>query len=96
MTKEEVIETISGVKHPVINFSLLDLGIVKNIRVEDDKVKITFAFPFPHIPIKDILVNLVDQAMQSIGVDVEYDFTVMNEEERARFIRMEMEGWKGG
>jgi len=33
--------------------------------------------------------------MQSIGVDVEYDFTVMNEEERARFMRMEMEGWKG-
>jgi len=29
--------------------------------------------------------------MQSIGVDVEYDSAVMNEEERARFMRMEME-----
>jgi len=29
MTKEEVIKAISDVKHPAIDHSLLDLGIVK-------------------------------------------------------------------
>jgi metal-sulfur cluster biosynthetic enzyme len=81
--------------HPAINFSLLDLGIVQNVRVEDDKAKITFAFPFPNIPIKDMLVNFIDQPLKAIGVNADYDFTVMNDEERAKFLRMETEGWKG-
>ncbi len=95
MTKEEVIKAISDVKHPAIDHSLLDLGIVKNVRVEDDKVKITFSFPFPKIPITDMLVNSIDQPLQSIGINAEYDFTVMDEKERAEFLRMEKEAWRG-
>jgi ATP-binding protein involved in chromosome partitioning len=95
MTKEEVIKAISDVKHTAIDHSLLDLGIVKNVRVEDDKVKITFSFPFPQIPIADMLVNSIDQPLQSIGINAEYDFTVMDEKERAEFLRMEKEAWRG-
>ena len=95
MTKEEVIKAISDVKHPAIDHSLLDLGIVKNVRVEDDKVKITFSFPFPKIPITDMLVSSIDQPLQSIGINAEYDFTVMDEKERAEFLRMEKEAWRG-
>lgn len=95
MTKEGVIKAISDVKHPAIDHSLLDLGIVKNVRVEDDKVKITFSFPFPQIPITDMLVNSIDQPLQSIGINAEYDFTVMDEKERAEFLRMEKEAWRG-
>ena len=94
MTKEEVIEIISDVKHPAIDHSLLDLGIVKDVRVEDDKVKITFSFPFPQVPIRDMLINSIDQTLQSIGVNAEYDFTEMDEKERAEFLRMEKEGWR--
>ena len=95
MTKEEVIEIISDVKHPAIDYSLIDLGIVKNIRVEDDKVKITFSLPFPQVPIKDMLVNSIDQTLQSGGVNADYDFILMDEKERAEFLRMEQEAWKG-
>ena len=95
MTKEEVIEIISDVKHPAIDYSLIDLGIVKNIRVEDDKVKITFSLPFPQVPIKDMLMNSIDQTLQSSGVNADYDFTVMDEKERTKFLRMEQEAWKG-
>jgi len=95
MTKEEVIEIISDVKHPAIDYSLIDLGIVKNIRVENDKVKITFSLPFPQIPIKDMLVNSIDQTLQSSGINADYDFTLMDEKEKAEFLRMETEAWKG-
>ena len=94
MTKEEIMKTISDVKHPAIDHSLLDLGIVKNVRVEDDKVKITFSFPFSQIPIRDMLINSIDQTLQSIGVNADYDFTEMDEKERAEFLRMEKEAWR--
>ena len=95
MTKEEVIEIISDVKHPAIDHSLLDLGIVKNVRVENNQVKITFSLPFPQVPITDMLVNSIDQTLQSSGVNADYDFTVMDEKERAEFLRMEKEAWRG-
>ncbi len=95
MTKEEVIEMISDVKHPAIDHSLLDLGIVKDVRVEDDKVKITFSLPFPQVPITDMLVNSIDQLLQSNGVNADYDFTLMDEKEKAEFLRMEEEAWRG-
>ena len=95
MTKEEIMKAIADVKHPAIDHSLLDLGIVKNVRVEDDKVKITFSFPFPQVPVADMLVNSIDQPLQSIGVNAEYDFTVMDEKEKAEFLRMEKEAWRG-
>ncbi|MBW2631576.1 MAG: DUF59 domain-containing protein [Deltaproteobacteria bacterium] len=95
MTKEEIIKTISDVKHPAIDHSLLDLGIVKNIRIEDDKVRITFSLPFPQVPITNMLVDSIDQPLQSIGVNADYDFTVMDEKEKAEFLRMEKEAWRG-
>ena len=33
MIQEKIIEDISKVMHPAINFSLVDLGIVKNINI---------------------------------------------------------------
>jgi len=42
-----------------------------------------------------MLVNSIDQPLQSIGINAEYDFTVMDEKERAEFLRMEKEAWRG-
>ncbi len=41
-TKEEVLKVISGVKHPAIDYSLVDLGMIKdNIEVVDNIVIMT-------------------------------------------------------
>lgn len=95
-TKEEVLKVISVVKHPAIDFSLVDLGIIReNFEVLESTVKLTFAFPFPNIPIADVLINSIAMPLKNIGYDLKYEIALMTDEEREKFMRMETEGWKG-
>ncbi len=95
-TREEVINEISKVKHPAIDFPLTELGIVKNLNLENETVNVTFAFPFANIPIAGQLLNSIAQPVNQLGLEFEYEIQVMTEEEKAKFMKMETEGWTGG
>ncbi len=94
-TIENVINEISKVEHPAINYSLTKLGIVKDIELVDDSVILTFVFPFPGIPIADRLISSVTEPVEAMGLKVEYIVRIMNEEEKATFLQLESEAWKG-
>jgi len=95
ITKEDIREAIAGIKHPAINHTLLDLGIIKDISIENDKTKIILAFPFPNIPIRDYLINSVREPIDKLGIEVDIKVTVMSEEELQRFLVLEQDAWKG-
>lgn len=95
ITKEEALAAIKNVKHPAIDFTLLDLGIVKQVSTDKDIIYVTFAFPFPDIPIADTLIQSVSRALQKLKGEVRVDMVLMTEEEKQRFLRMEEEGWQG-
>ena len=94
-TKQNIIDAISGVQHPAISNSLLNLGIVKEVELNNNVANIIFAFPFPNIPIADQLVYSIYEPIKAIGVDFNYDIVDMSEEEKAKFMKLEAEGWKG-
>ena len=94
-TKEEMLELISIVMHPAINYSLLDLGIVKDLNVNENSVEVLFAFPFPGIPIADALVNSISQPIVAKGFEFKYKIELMNTEEKDNFMEMETVGWIG-
>jgi ATP-binding protein involved in chromosome partitioning len=96
ISEQDVRKVLALVKHPMIDRSLLDLGIIKEIRVESDKIEITLAFPFPNIPIEDHLIDSVREPITKLGAEVELRLTVMNQEELQKFLAMEQEAWKGG
>lgn len=95
-TREDVINEISNIKHPAIDHSLLDLGIVKDVLVADQNAKIIFAFPFPNIPIVEMLVNSIAAPIKEIGLNFNHEVVLMTEDEKTKFIKMETEGWTGG
>ena len=94
LSKENLIDAISQVGHPAINFSLIDLGIIQDIDVVDKTVKLTFVFPFPNLPIADVLINSVKGPLSAFGYTLEYDIRIMTEEEKAKFLDLETKGWK--
>ena len=94
--EEEIRKVISPVKHQAIDRTLVDLGIVKNLIVKDDRVIITLAFPSLEIPIKDYLVRSVREPIEKPNAKVEVKLTVMNQEELQKFLTMEREFWKDG
>jgi len=63
-TKEDVLKSLENVMHPAINFSLVKLGIVKDIIIENDNAKVIFALPFANIPIINDLMFLISQPIR--------------------------------
>jgi metal-sulfur cluster biosynthetic enzyme len=96
ISEEDVRSILADVKHPAIDRTLLDLGIIKSITVENNNVKILLAFPFPNIPIEEQLIQSVREPLNRQGLAAEIGITVMDEEELHKFLAMEQEGWKGG
>jgi len=94
MNEEEIMKRLEEVMHPEIDASLVELGMIKNVSIEGNKVKITMAFPFPGVPIKYMLMEMVKQALQDLKMEIEFEEAVMNEEELQHFFKLEQEKWK--
>lgn len=95
METEYVLQKLEEIKHPAIDYSLIKLGILTDIRLENNILKAVFAFPFPNIPIAEQLISSV--AIKAKGMNLVFNYTtrVMNQEERERFLQLEGEAWKG-
>ena len=96
LTQEEVMEVVSNTIHPEIDYRLLDLGMIKDVRVQQGTIHVTINLPFPEVPIKDHLVQMVKNAIAKKDEDaeVEVTFATMNEAEREEFRRKAAEKWK--
>jgi len=94
-SEEEIRKVVAQIKHPAIDCTLVDLGIVRNLVVKDDKVIIALSFPSLNIPIKDYLMRSMREPIEKLGARVEVKLTVMNQEELQKFSTMEQEGWNG-
>jgi len=95
ISESEVRKALDQVRHPAIDFTLTELGIVKEVSVIGNSVTITLAFPSAGIPIESRLINSVREPVEELGVEVEVKTTLMNPNEVQEFLAMEQSAWKG-
>ena len=93
--KEEVQKILAAVMHPTIGASLVELGMLRDVKLEGDKVTVTMVLPFPGVPIKEMLATNVRKPLEKEGLKVEIKEAVMNQGELERFLKMEQEKWQG-
>jgi metal-sulfur cluster biosynthetic enzyme len=94
-SKEEIHQAVAKVRHPEIDRTLIELGMIRDIALVRDKVILTMALPFLGIPIKDYLVHSVQEAVTKLGVEIEVKLIEMNQNERNTFMAMARESWIG-
>ena len=96
LTKEEVMQAISKTTHPEIDYSLVDLGMIQDVSIEEDRIAVTMNLPFLEIPIRDDLARIVTEAVTHADETsrTEVQFAAMSEEERGEFMRKAREKWK--
>ena len=89
-------QALSDLMHPEINYSLINLGMIKDVVCEEDKAGLTLKLPFLGIPIKEDLIQSIKGALADLdkAVQVEINEEEMNQEEREKFMSMAKEGWK--
>ena len=96
MDKQKLIDVLSQVEHPEINNTLAELGMVKDVRVEESKASLTLALPMMGIPeaVRDHMVNTLKKAASDEGVELDVGLAEMTPEERERFFTMGQQNWK--
>ena len=88
MTDEQVLAVLRKVVHPEMKRDLVELGMIKDVAVEDSQVTITLALPFMNVPIKEDLVDRVKEVLSSAdpAAQVEVELVEMGQKERAAFM----------
>ena len=92
MKLQQIILELEKVKHPTIDYSLIKLGIIADVRLKENKVFVVFAFPFSKIPIADDIIRSVKHRVRSLSFSFSYKERIMNEVEKVRFLNLESEG----
>lgn len=77
-TREEVEEQLKEVIDPELDVNIVDLGLVREIDIEDDKVDILMTLTTPGCPLHSVFDEMVRQEVGALTdvneVDVELTF----------------------
>ena len=97
ISKDDAYQAVAKITHPEIARTLEELGMIKDVKVENDVVTITMALPIPTVPIQDYLAQIVTDAVLELEskLKIKVKFVEMNPEERANFFKMSRKGWMG-
>ncbi len=96
--KEKIEVAIQKVEHPEIAMPLVDLGMVRDVKVEDDGVIFTLVVPFMGIPeaVRDMMIGSVRSVIEAEGSTLkDVVIEVMTDEERQSFFQKEQSNWRG-
>ncbi|MFM8267585.1 MAG: Mrp/NBP35 family ATP-binding protein [Ilumatobacteraceae bacterium] len=89
-TSEQIIDALRPVEDPELRRSIVDLGMVRDIRIDGTTVGVQIALTVAGCPLRNEIQQRVTSAVAPLaGVDaVRLDFTVMTDEERQKVREM--------
>lgn len=95
ITEEQVLEALKGVEDPEIHRSLVELNMIKNIVIDENRVSLEVKLTIPGCPLKSTIQTDVENAIKALGAkDVDVTFGSMTEEERTA-LAQKLQGNKG-
>ncbi|MGC9393954.1 MAG: Mrp/NBP35 family ATP-binding protein [Anaerolineae bacterium] len=85
ITEKQVMDALRKVMDPELRRNIVDLGMVRQVRIRGKNIKVTIALTVPNCPLQDSIAADATQAVDGLadGLDVEIAITAMNEEEKA-------------
>lgn len=76
VTKDQIIEKLSQVMDPELGISIVDLGLIYDIKVEGNKAFIRMTFTTPACPMINEMLNDVKEKLDKIE-DADIEVTVV-------------------
>ncbi|MCD6568192.1 MAG: DUF59 domain-containing protein [Dehalococcoidia bacterium] len=99
ISTQQVQQALKEVRHPEINNTLSNLGMLGDVSITGNRVTVTLMLPVLEIPaqVRDHLTNTLSQALVALNADLQAEFNLveMGQEKRAKFLAMAREGWLG-
>lgn len=88
VSESQVYQALSTIKHPEITHrDLVDLDMIPTVSIEADHVVVELALPFKNVPIKQDLIDSIQDVVSSMEGDpnVQVELSEMGEEQRNQF-----------
>ena len=86
ITLKEILESM---KHPFIDYSLIDLGILKNVEAVGDKIIVNIAWPSADSAIKPFIFSLVTGSLKKLNRKIEINESIMTNEDKKFYSELE-------
>ncbi len=95
VTVDDVIAALRPVQDPELHRSIVDLDMVRDVRIDGDTVALEVTLTIAGCPLRNEIQSRVTEALTEIGVvSVDLSFGVMTDEQRAA-VREKMQGNPG-
>ncbi len=95
ITEEEIWKAVSKVNYPALDKSLVELNMIKDLKVKITKVIVTLDVPFPNSRIINKLVRSIKEPIEDLGFKAEVKINLMSKENREKFLNIEKDTLKG-
>ena len=63
ITKEMVLEKLSGVMDPELHIDIVSLGLIYDVKVSDENIKVTMTLTTPGCPLAPVIDKLIKDAI---------------------------------
>ena len=85
-TIEKIKNALKKAKHPEFDKNLVELGMIRNIKIEKNKIIVVLVLPFLHVPIREQLVEIIKQAIKkNFDIIPAIKIKEMNQKEKKKF-----------
>ena len=85
ITEQQIMEALRNVMDPELRRNIVDLGMVRQVRIRGKHIKVTIALTVANCPLQDSIAADAAKAVDGLaeGLDVEIALTAMTEDEKA-------------
>ncbi|MCD6430351.1 MAG: Mrp/NBP35 family ATP-binding protein [Deltaproteobacteria bacterium] len=86
MNEKQIREALQTVLHPKLKKSLIDIGMIRDLSIKDDVVKLTLALRSDRSPLKELFIREIEKVVDTLPdiSSVQIEFTTLNREEIER------------
>ncbi|MHA1522152.1 MAG: iron-sulfur cluster assembly protein [Promethearchaeota archaeon] len=94
---QEINQALEKTQHPSINASLPQLGMLTDVKIAENEVLMTLKLPFAGIPenVRNLMIGNIQDVLNRFGMKIKLKLTIMDEEEKQHFLKVEKANWKG-
>ncbi len=79
VTAETVSEALQDVMDPEVHVNVVDLGLIKEIAVAEDRVSVRMVLTFPGCPLAGYLINQVRDRVSEVAEGRRVDVQLLDE-----------------
>ena len=86
ITIKKIKKTLEKAMHPEFNKNLIELGMIKNVKIEKNKIIVVLVLPFLYVPVREQLIKIIKNIVkENFGILPIIKIKEMNQKEKKKF-----------